>query len=158
MSYRERGYEPAPYRGEHMMNDPTTANARVYVGNLPVADISKKDLEDRFRKHGSVLGVTLNNRGFGFVQYEDEESALDAIKLENGANFKGKKIEVNQARVIGRVPGGPRRDDDRDRDRDRDRDFRDRSPMDDRDRDWRGDRSRDLHDRWSLRRDSSPAR
>nr|CAD7262442.1 unnamed protein product [Timema shepardi] len=30
--------------------------------------------------------------------------------------------------------------------------------MDDRDRDWRGDRSRDLHDRWSLRRDSSPAR
>ena len=38
-----------------------------------------------------VAGVALN-RGFGFVQYEDENSAIEAIKEENGAVFRGKKM------------------------------------------------------------------
>jgi RNA recognition motif-containing protein len=36
-------------------------------------------------------GIALN-RGFGFVQYEQESSAVEAIKQENGAMFRGKKI------------------------------------------------------------------
>jgi RNA recognition motif-containing protein len=32
------------------------------------------------------------NRGFGFVQYEQESSAIEAIKQENGAIFRGKKM------------------------------------------------------------------
>ena len=38
-----------------------------------------------------VAGIALN-RGFGFVQYEDESSAIEAIKQENGAVFRGKKM------------------------------------------------------------------
>jgi RNA recognition motif-containing protein len=40
---------------------------------------------------GGVTGISLN-RGFGFVQYEQESSAIEAIKLENGAVFRGKKM------------------------------------------------------------------
>jgi RNA recognition motif-containing protein len=32
------------------------------------------------------------NRGFGFVQYEQESSAMEAIKQENGVVFRGKKM------------------------------------------------------------------
>jgi hypothetical protein len=38
-----------------------------------------------------VAGIALN-RGFGFVQYEQESSALEAIKQENGAMLRGKKM------------------------------------------------------------------
>ena len=38
-----------------------------------------------------VSGIALN-RGFGFVQYEQESSAIEAIKQENGAIFRGKKM------------------------------------------------------------------
>lgn len=36
-------------------------------------------------------GIALN-RGFGFVQYEQESSAMEAIKQENGAVYRGKKM------------------------------------------------------------------
>ncbi|KAJ9580878.1 hypothetical protein L9F63_023946, partial [Diploptera punctata] len=119
------------------MNDPSTANSRIYVGNIPTSEMTKKDLEDRFKKHGSILGIALN-RGFGFVQYDEETSALDAIKEENGAVFRGKRMEVNQARVVGGgarraadLPGGPRRGDSMDKGDS----YRERSPLDDRGRD-----------------------
>jgi RNA recognition motif-containing protein len=40
---------------------------------------------------GGVTGIALN-RGFGFVQYEQESSAIEAIKQENGAVYRGKKM------------------------------------------------------------------
>lgn len=40
---------------------------------------------------GDVTGIALN-RGFGFVQYEQENSAMEAIKQENGAVYRGKKM------------------------------------------------------------------
>jgi RNA recognition motif-containing protein len=40
---------------------------------------------------GAVTGISLN-RGFGFVQYEQASSAIEAIKQENGVVFRGKKM------------------------------------------------------------------
>jgi RNA recognition motif-containing protein len=40
---------------------------------------------------GDVAGIALN-RGFGFVQYEKESSAMEAIKEENGALYRGKTM------------------------------------------------------------------
>lgn len=51
MSFRE------PFKGDGPnMTDPSTANSRVFVGNIPTREMSKKDLEDRFKKHGAILG------------------------------------------------------------------------------------------------------
>ncbi|KAK7865812.1 hypothetical protein R5R35_001273 [Gryllus longicercus] len=147
MSYRD-------LRGDNlhnMMIDPTTVNARIYVGNIPTNEITKRDVEELFQKYGPILGVSLV-RGFGFVQFEHEAHALEAIKHENGVMFRGKKIEVNPARVYGgRSRGGgaelpgPRKLDAEDRDP-----FRDRSPIDDRarERDWR---DRDRFDNFSAK-------
>ncbi|XP_049862165.1 nuclear receptor coactivator 5 isoform X2 [Schistocerca gregaria] len=143
MSYREQVMKGDVH---NMMIDPTTVNSRIFIGNIPPTDVSKQDIEERFGKYGPILGISVN-RKFGFVQFERDSSAAEAIRNENGSLFRGRKIEVNPARVYGKRPRpndgpGPRRADSADRADS----FRDRSPVDDRSRgdrpDWR-DRERD---------------
>lgn len=74
-----------------LLKDPATAHCRVFIGRLATEELNKVELEERFSKYGTVIGSLLN-RGFGFVQFEDEQSAADAIQGENGALFKGKRI------------------------------------------------------------------
>lgn len=45
-------------------------------------------------------GVLLN-RGFGFVQFENEASAAEAIKASNNITYNGKKVDVRPARRHG---------------------------------------------------------
>ncbi|XP_048635072.1 polyadenylate-binding protein 8-like [Brassica napus] len=63
--------------------------------------IGHKALYDTFRSFGSILRFKLatNNdtgrsKGFGFVQYENEESALKAIGYLNGMHLNDEKIYV----------------------------------------------------------------
>lgn len=51
MSFRDQFKGDGPN-----MSDPSTANSRVFVGNIPTNEMTKKDLEDRFKKHGPILG------------------------------------------------------------------------------------------------------
>lgn len=150
------------------MKDPATASARIFVGSIPHDNVTRQDVEDVFSKFGKVVGVLLN-RGFGFVQFENERGALDAIK-ESDIFFRGRRLDVKQARVFNKSGQNFRDDRDRDRDRepywdegdrdrergrggdrerDRDRDvrderdrepYRDRSPLDDRSRERRDER------------------
>ncbi|KAK3919812.1 Nuclear receptor coactivator 5 [Frankliniella fusca] len=152
------------------MKDPSTASSRIFVGSIPHENVGRQDIEDAFSRFGKVTGVLLN-RGFGFVQFENERSAIDAIN-EPDIIFKGRRLDVKQARVFNKTGRDVRderdRDnywDDRDRERDRERDrdyredrerepYRDRSPLEDRsrdrrdDRDWRP-RERDRFDNFS---------
>lgn len=91
------------------MRDPSTANCRIYIGQLP--GNCRKEVEDYFKQFGNVTGVILN-RGFGFVQFDNPDSALDAIQTGNGAQFMGNKISVSQA-----VAHGPEMDNNRGRGR-----------------------------------------
>ncbi|KAK2577164.1 hypothetical protein KPH14_003321 [Odynerus spinipes] len=59
--------------------------------------MTKHELEEHFSKYGTIVG-SLINRGFGFVQFEEEQSAQKAIQNENGAMFKGRRIDVRPAR------------------------------------------------------------
>lgn len=77
------------------MRDPATANCRIYVGNLDESTTSDS-LEEHFKKHGKVVGVIVQ-RGFGFIQFEDENSAQESIKNEHGVMFQGRKLNVKQA-------------------------------------------------------------
>lgn len=158
------------------MKDPNTASSRIFVGSIPHENVSRQDIEDAFSKYGKVTGVLLN-RGFAFVQFENERSATEAI-TEADIVFRGRRLDVKQARIFNK--GGrefrDERDrdaywDDRDRERERDRErdrhterdyredrerepYRDRSPIDDRlrerrdDRDWRP-RERERYDTFS---------
>jgi RNA recognition motif-containing protein len=50
------------------MSDPSTANSRIFVGNIPTNEMTKKDLEERFKKHGAILGK-LNWESAGLFSY-----------------------------------------------------------------------------------------
>ncbi|XP_014470782.1 PREDICTED: uncharacterized protein LOC106742396 [Dinoponera quadriceps] len=80
-----------------LLKDPATASSRVFVGHLQSDDVTKLELEEHFSKYGTVI-ASLINRGFGFVQFEDEHSAQKAIQNEDGAMFKGRRIDVRPAK------------------------------------------------------------
>lgn len=77
-----------------LLKDPATASSRIFVGHLQTEDMNRHELEEHFAKYGTVVG-SLINRGFGFVQFEDDKAAQSAIKGENGSMFKGRRIGMN---------------------------------------------------------------
>lgn len=76
-----------------LLKDPATVSSRIFVGHLQTDDMTKHELEEHFSKYGTVVGSAIN-RGFGFVQFEEEQSAQKAIQNENGAMFKGRRIGI----------------------------------------------------------------
>ena len=74
-----------------LLKDPATAGCRIFIGHLQTEEMNRNELEEHFSKYGTIVGSTLN-RGFGFVQFEDEQCAQNAIKSENGAMFKNRRI------------------------------------------------------------------
>ncbi|KAL2334981.1 hypothetical protein Fmac_016194 [Flemingia macrophylla] len=74
--------------------------ANVFIKNLDTS-IDNKALHDTFAAFGSVLsckvavdGNTGQSKGYGFVQFDNEESAQNAIKQLNGMLINDKKVYV----------------------------------------------------------------
>ncbi|XP_043248066.1 uncharacterized protein DDB_G0292186-like [Colletes gigas] len=88
-----------------LLKDPATVSSRIFVGHLQTDDMTKHELEEHFSKYGTVVGSAIN-RGFGFVQFEEEQSAQKAIQNENGAMFKGRRIDVRPAKKDNQSGGG----------------------------------------------------
>ncbi|XP_074524720.1 nuclear receptor coactivator 5 isoform X2 [Halichoeres trimaculatus] len=96
---RRRSHSPSPparYSHSCSSNDPRDLERRIFVGNLPTSDMTKKDLEDMFSPYGKVVGLSMF-RGFGFVQFEHIEEAEAARTAQKGRIYKGYKIDVNMA-------------------------------------------------------------
>lgn len=74
-----------------LLKDPATASSRIFVGHLQTETLNRVELEEHFSKYGSVVGSVIN-RGFAFVQFDDEPAARSAIQGENGAMFKGRRM------------------------------------------------------------------
>ena len=77
---------------------------KVYVGNLPFS-VTNDQLRNYFEKAGKVIEAVVimdkysgKNKGFGFVEYENEKDAEEAIKMFNRKNFEGRDLVVNEAR------------------------------------------------------------
>ena len=88
-------------------------NNSVFVGNLPFG-ITKEEISELFGTVGKVTKVdvirdrvTGKERGFGFVEFEDEKSAAEAVKVLGRKQLKGRvlNIKVNEPRKV-----FPRRD------------------------------------------------
>ena len=72
-------------------NNPWMVRSRVFVGHLNTEKCSRKEIEDLFDPYGKVVGCSLQH-GYGFVQYDEEESAKRAIRELHGLQFKGMKL------------------------------------------------------------------
>jgi RNA recognition motif-containing protein len=87
---------------------------RLYVGNLSY-DTTEEELRELFSAHGTVESVNLiteggsgRSKGFGFVEFRDDQEANAAIAALNGTDLRGRTINVNQARPKADRGGGGR--------------------------------------------------
>ena len=77
---------------------------KLYVGNLSY-DADDAALKDHFAQAGNVVSATIirfrdsgRSKGFGFVEFDSEESAQKAIDMFNGQDHMGRKLVVSEAR------------------------------------------------------------
>jgi cold-inducible RNA-binding protein len=85
---------------------------RLYVGNLSY-QTSEDELRELFAAFGSPSSVKIvtdretgRSRGFGFVEFDDDEEAKAAIAGINGKEVRGRSLTVSEARP--RSEGGGR--------------------------------------------------
>lgn len=89
------------------------SQTKIYVGNLSY-DTNTEDLQGFFAGYGDIAEAivitdrdTGRSRGFGFVNFADQQFAQAALEA-NGAEFMGRKLRVNLAEEDGRRGGGNR--------------------------------------------------
>jgi RNA recognition motif-containing protein len=77
---------------------------KLFVGSLPWG-IDDQALEELFTSFGPVASAkvivdrdTNRSKGFGFVEFDDDNAAQEAIKKLNGTDVQGRTIVVNEAR------------------------------------------------------------
>jgi RNA recognition motif-containing protein len=77
---------------------------KLYVGNLSY-NISENELRDAFSAYGDVASAKIitdrdsgRSKGFGFVEFNDDEAARKAMASMNGADLGGRPLTVNEAR------------------------------------------------------------
>lgn len=76
----------------------------MYVRNLDY-NLQEDELRTIFGEYGEVTSVKIikdkftgRGKGFGFVDMKNETDAVNAIDQLNGAEIRGRKIMVNEAR------------------------------------------------------------
>ncbi len=85
---------------------------RLYVGNLAYS-ATDADLREAFEPHGELVSTlvvmdrdTGRSRGFGFVEYSDDQSARNAMTALDGTDMGGRELRVNEAHERGGGGGG----------------------------------------------------
>lgn len=87
---------------------------KLFVGSLPWS-VDDAALEELFSPFGAVTSAKViidremnRSKGFGFVEFDDDDAAKAAIDKLNGSDLNGRAIVVNEARPQEARP--PRRD------------------------------------------------
>ena len=77
---------------------------KLYVGNLNY-QTQEEDLRSLFAQYGDIASLNIvmdrdtgRSRGFGFVEFADDEMARAAESALNGAELDGRNLRVNEAR------------------------------------------------------------
>lgn len=88
----------------------------IYVGNLSF-NSSEQDLAELFGQYGPVISAKIisdqftgKSRGFGFVEMQNREEGLVAVKELDSKEVGGRALKVNEAKPKS-SGGGGRRDD-----------------------------------------------
>ncbi len=76
---------------------------KLFVKNIE-SSINEMLLEMLFKQFGPIVStkivydkITWESKGFGFIEFENKEDALRAIKKINGLVVKGQKMTVEEA-------------------------------------------------------------
>ena len=76
----------------------------IFVGNLSY-QVTQEDLQAAFEAYGAVDRVNIvtdratgQPRGFAFIEMPDSQAAQTAISQLNGAELRGRAMNVNEAR------------------------------------------------------------
>jgi RNA recognition motif-containing protein len=87
---------------------------KLYVGNLSFST-TEAQLRDLFGQHGEVASAALvmdretgRPRGFGFVEFNNDEHAKAAMAALSGKNVDGRDLTVNEAKPREGGGGGGR--------------------------------------------------
>ncbi|MBN2362092.1 MAG: RNA-binding protein [Deltaproteobacteria bacterium] len=87
---------------------------KLYVGNLSW-NTTNEGLRQAFERFGAISDATVitdretgRSRGFGFVTFEQEAAASEAMNKMNGVALDGRNIRVNEAQEKSRGGGGGR--------------------------------------------------
>jgi len=85
---------------------------KLYVGNLPY-NTSEDDLRSLFSTYGAVTSVAIitdrdtgRSKGFGFVEFGNDDEARSAISALSGQEYGGRAFTVNEARPKTQSGGG----------------------------------------------------
>ena len=77
---------------------------KMFVGGLPFST-TDDELRELFAAHGKVASANVvrdretgRSKGFGFVEFENEEEGKAAEKALNGSELGGRTISVAEAR------------------------------------------------------------
>jgi RNA recognition motif-containing protein len=77
---------------------------KLFVGGLPFAT-TDDELKELFAAHGTVASASVvrdresgRSKGFGFVEYENDEEGKKAQEALNGSEMGGRTITVDMAR------------------------------------------------------------
>ncbi len=77
---------------------------KLYVGNLKF-DMTDQELEEAFAKFGAVASASIvkdrvsgRSKGFGFVEFVNDEDADKAREELNGKELKGRTVRIDNAR------------------------------------------------------------
>lgn len=77
---------------------------KLFVGGLPFST-TDDELNDLFSTYGSVASAkvitdreTGRSKGFGFVEFENQDEGKAAEEAMNGSEVGGRSITVNEAR------------------------------------------------------------
>jgi len=73
------------------------ADSRVFIGNLASERTTVAELVSIFSKYGNLTEEPVIRRSFGFVQYDNAESAYRAIEAEQGRVIGGMPIDLSLA-------------------------------------------------------------
>lgn len=76
---------------------------KLFVGNLPFS-MDDNQLRDIFSQYGQVVSANIvidryakRSKGFGFVEFENEQEASSAMTALNGSEQMGRNIAVKEA-------------------------------------------------------------
>lgn len=76
---------------------------RIYVGNMSYTT-TQETLQNVFSQYGELVSVTIivdrdtqQSKGFGFIEFSNDEDADSAIAAMSGKELDGRKIRVSVA-------------------------------------------------------------
>ncbi|XP_062522854.1 ras GTPase-activating protein-binding protein 2-like [Corticium candelabrum] len=99
----ERQYLPRPQK--LVYND----NQQVFVGNIP-QNVDEDEFRDIFKRYGNILDIRITPKHFGFVTFEDPQSALDVLHEQKELKLHGQRLNIEEKKSNLGTRGGRGRD------------------------------------------------